>query len=183
MGAIAAHGGPEARKMFIEVLVASASVPIAFPPSLIQVRGGDKTFRELHVDGQTESAFVAVPQTLLYGRTPAQPTFPVRLYVIVNGSLSSSFTLTPRATLPIVARTMDVASKASLREVVITTAQFCKANGCELFVADLPPGIEDSGLDFSRAHIESLFNAGKAEIDAGVAWRTAPRKPADAGAR
>ena len=36
MGAIASHGGPEARRLFSAVLVASASIPGVFPPTNIQ---------------------------------------------------------------------------------------------------------------------------------------------------
>jgi predicted acylesterase/phospholipase RssA len=182
LGAIAAHGGPQARKLFAEVLVASASIPLVFPPSLIKVRSGAKTFTELHVDGQTESAFFAVPQSLLYGPGPAptKATFQVRIYVIVNGRLEVNFAVTPRATLPIVSRTLDAGNKAAILSAILNTSQFCKANGCELFVSDLPTGVKDRGLDFSRAHIEALFDAGKAEIDAGKAWRTR-RDPAPKG--
>jgi predicted acylesterase/phospholipase RssA len=174
LGAIATHGGPQARKFFAEVLVASASIPLVFPPSLIKVRSGDKTFTELHVDGQTESAFIAVPQSLLFGPgpAPAKPTFRVRIYVIVNGRLESDFALTPRSTLPIVSRTLDAGNKAAILSAITNTSQFCEANGCELFVSDLPTGVKDRGLDFSRAHMQALFDAGKAEIDSGKAWRT-----------
>jgi hypothetical protein len=92
--------------------------------------------------------------------------------VIVNGRLESNFAVTPRATLPIVSRAIDTGNKASILSAISNTAQFCRANGCELFVTDLPPGVKDSGLDFSRAHIDALFDAGKAQIDAGKAWRT-----------
>jgi hypothetical protein len=174
LGAIAAHGGPEARKLFADVLVASASIPLVFPPSLIQVRSGTKTFTELHVDGQTESAFIAVPQSMLFGSgpAPATATFRVRIYVIVNGRLATDFAMTPRSTLPIVLRSFDAGNKAGILSAILNTSQFCQAKGCELFVSDLPAGVEDSSLDFSRAHIQALFDAGKAQIDAGTAWRT-----------
>ena len=70
MGAIAAHGGPEARRLFTEVLVASASLPGMFAPSMIEVEAGGRRFAEMHVDGQTVSAFFAIPQTLLLTGDP-----------------------------------------------------------------------------------------------------------------
>ena len=42
MGEIAASGGPQARRLFRDVLVASASVPGVFPPKLIEVRDGGR---------------------------------------------------------------------------------------------------------------------------------------------
>ncbi len=51
MGGIAQRGGPEARTLFRDVLVASASVPGVFAPVLIHVREGDRDYDEMHVDG------------------------------------------------------------------------------------------------------------------------------------
>lgn len=61
MGAIAAHGGADAKALFAEVLTASASVPGVYPPTLIPVESGERRFEEMHVDGQTVRAFFAIP--------------------------------------------------------------------------------------------------------------------------
>src|SRR6266853_792543 len=58
MGVIAAHGGEEARKLFRDVLVASASVPGVFPPVLIRVDASGNTFDEMHVDGSTTATLL-----------------------------------------------------------------------------------------------------------------------------
>jgi hypothetical protein len=63
MGAIASKVGPEARDLFATVLIASASIPGVFSPTMIKVESGGSTFSEMHVDGQAESAYFAVPQT------------------------------------------------------------------------------------------------------------------------
>ena len=143
------------------------------------MRGGGRTFHELHVDGQTESAFFAIPQSLLYSAAPGPAPFRSRLYVIVNGDLGPNFTVTPRATLSIIGRTFDIANKSAVRSTVISTFQFCRANGCQLLVSALPPEVKDNSLDFSRAHVEALFNAGKAQIDRRnrLANRGAPNAP------
>jgi predicted acylesterase/phospholipase RssA len=177
MGAIAAHGGAEARKLFADVLVASASVPLVFSPSLITVQGQGRTFREMHVDGQTESAFFAVPQSLILAPNLEATTFGVKLYVIVNGSLDSVFAVTPRSTLPILSRVTDASGKASIRSLLIADAEFCRQNGYDLYVASLPGPMKDNALDFSAKHIQSLFDAGKADIQSAHPWRTPPYTP------
>ena len=53
MGAIAAGGGPEAIKLFRQVMLASASIPGAFPPQYLKVEAGGKFYDEMHVDGGT----------------------------------------------------------------------------------------------------------------------------------
>ena len=172
MGAIAAQGGPAARTLFAQVLVASASVPGVFPPSLIPVEGGGRQFSEMHVDGQAESAFFAIPQTLLMTQRLPAPRFRARLFIIVNGRLDSQFAVTPHATIPILGRTLDAANKASVRSVVITVLEFCRYNGCDMHVASLPSTEKDDSLDFSAAHVTRLFAAGHDAAAAATTWRS-----------
>jgi len=176
MGAIATHGGPEAQKLFSDVLIASASVPVVFAPSLIAVQSGGRVFHELHVDGQAENAFLGIPQTLLLGQSIAKASYKVKFYVIVNGSLNSRFEVTPRSIVPLALRTFDATNKSALRLLAIANAEFCHANGCDFSVAALPDTVVDDPLDFSAGHIRALFDAGKAAIDSGEAWRSAPQK-------
>ncbi|HEX4179175.1 MAG TPA: patatin-like phospholipase family protein [Caulobacteraceae bacterium] len=177
MGAIASRGGPKARELFIKVLVASACIPGVYAPTMIDVRGGGRKFEEMHIDGQAEGAFFAVPETLLLmKRLPSEP-FKVHLYVVVNGQLDNTFAETPRATVPILARAMETANKASIRAVVTTTFEFCFRRGCSVKLAALSPNAVDNPLDFSAAHLRSLFDAGTAAIQAGTAWRDSPSEP------
>jgi predicted acylesterase/phospholipase RssA len=177
LGAIAAHGGAEARELFAEVLIASASVPGVFPPTLIEVQGAGLQFAEMHVDGQAESPFFAVTQRLVLTRRTTNPLFRPHIFVVVNGQRESEFVITERATIPILTRTLDTASKASIRAVLAGAQEFCQRNGCDLRVSDLPATEKSAALDFSAAHLESLFAAGEAAIQSGQAWTTAAPLP------
>ena len=173
MGAIASHPGPAARELFAQVLIASATVPGVFAPTMIEVEGGGRRFSEMHVDGQADSAFFAIPETLFLGVRPASPRYNHRLFILVNGQLGSLFAVTPRATMPILRRTIDVTTKASIRAAMITTLQFCQQKACELSVASMPATQTDDALDFADAHIRSLFSAGQAIGESGKAWTLA----------
>ncbi len=172
MGAIARHGGPEARKLFAQVLVASASVPGVFQPSLIPVEGQGHAFAEMHVDGQTESAFFAVPPALVLSHAPDTTLNRVRYFVIINGQLEGRFAVTKRSSLPILARSFDTAARASLRQTVITTSEFCRIHGCQMRFTDIPDTERDDPLDFSPAHVKSLFAAGMEAMRQGRAWQS-----------
>ena len=51
MGAIASSGDKRALELFQKIMLASASIPVIFPPVYIDVEAGGKPYREMHVDG------------------------------------------------------------------------------------------------------------------------------------
>jgi hypothetical protein len=51
IGAIAASGRPGAVELVRQILLASAAIPAAFPPVLIDVEVDGKPYQEMHVDG------------------------------------------------------------------------------------------------------------------------------------
>jgi predicted acylesterase/phospholipase RssA len=175
MGAIAARGGAEARDLFGAVLIASASIPGAYAPSMIKVESAGHAFSEMHVDGQTEGAFFAIPQSLFLARPVTPPPFHAHLFIIINGQVDSQFAVTSRSTVPILGRTIDAGGKAALRSELVSTAQFCQRTGCELSVSSLPGTVKDDSLDFAPAHLESLFAAGEAGAVNASGWRPAAK--------
>ncbi len=57
MGAIAASGHPNRSRLFRQVLLASASIPVAFPPAYIGVEVDGRRYDEMHVDGGVIAEF------------------------------------------------------------------------------------------------------------------------------
>ena len=51
MGAIAAANTAEPAELFHQIMLASASIPGAFPPVMIDVEVGGRRYQEMHVDG------------------------------------------------------------------------------------------------------------------------------------
>jgi predicted patatin/cPLA2 family phospholipase len=51
MGRIASLRSPQAVNLFRDVLAASASIPVVFPPMLIDAEANGNRFQEMHVDG------------------------------------------------------------------------------------------------------------------------------------
>ena len=172
MGAIAAQGGASAKELFAEVLIASASVPGVYPPTLIPVENGERRFEEMHVDGQTVRAFFAIPSRLLLANRNFGALDRADYYVVINGRLDSLFQVTPVSALHIIGRSFDTAARASVRQTVLSTAEFCKQRGCHLLLSSLPKSERDDPIDFSAAHINSLFRAGQAAMSSGAAWRS-----------
>ena len=71
MGEIALSPSREALTLFRQVLLASVSIAVAFPPVRIQVDAGGKMRDELHVDGgTTRKVFIAPLQISLRSLEP-----------------------------------------------------------------------------------------------------------------
>lgn len=176
LGAIAARGGPRARALFVDILVASASVPGAFPSVLIPVENRQGyAFQEMHVDGGTSTPFFAVPEALLTSRPYARANRHVRVYVILNSRFESTFAVTRRNTLSIAYRAFDTMQRAAIRISISATEAFCLRNQLECRFADLPPAPGSKGfLDFSSAAMRELFRLGESGGRSGTAWRLTP---------
>jgi predicted patatin/cPLA2 family phospholipase len=91
LGAIAASGHPGALDLFRKVVLASASIPVAFPPVLIPVTGPDgKTYDEMHVDGGATSQVTFVSPSVPIRELTEEAlgrNLPRHLYVIMNTDL------------------------------------------------------------------------------------------------
>ncbi len=176
MGAIAARGDAASLKLFQDILVASASIPGVFPPTLIEVEGKGRRLSEMHVDGGVTIPFFVAPESLLLWTAPKTggEARPGNIHVLVNGKVGGAFGFTKGGTLSIVGRSWLTMSKALMRTHLTASAAFARRNGGSLAYSAIPddaPG-DTSGLDFSAANRRTLFQLGEQRAEAGTAWAT-----------
>ena len=168
MGAIAVHstahstnpGGDAAVKLFRNILLASGSVPGAFPPVLIDVEGNGKRFAEMHVDGGVAGQFLVTPPALMQStssyKIPADG-----LYIVVNSSLAPEFQVVERSTPTILAQAVSTAIKADLRVLLDRAYVAAKNSGIGFNVATIPPGFNAPNRGaFDPNYMKALFNVG-----------------------
>ncbi len=160
MGAIAAYGGDAAIKLFRNILLASGSVPGAFPPVLIDVEGNGKHFAEMHVDGGVGGQFFVTPPALMQStsgyKIPADA-----LYIVVNSGLQRDFQVVERSTPAILAQTVSMAIKSDLRVLLDRAYVAAKNSGIGFNVATIPPGFNaPSRGAFDPDYMKALFNVG-----------------------
>jgi hypothetical protein len=177
MGAIAMRGDPASRLLFKEVLVASASIPGVFPPTLIEIQGpngekGGRHLSEMHVDGGVTIPFFVAPESLLLWTAAKGQVRPGRLYVIVNGKVGGTFGFTKGKAGAIVGRSWDAMSKALMRTHLAASSAFARRNGGQLFYAAIPDSadLDTSGMDFANDNRAALFRMGFERAEAGWAW-------------
>ncbi|HEV8201152.1 MAG TPA: patatin-like phospholipase family protein [Candidatus Polarisedimenticolia bacterium] len=110
MGAIATNGSPRALDLFRSILLASAAIPGAFPPSMVQVELDGKKYEEMHVDGGASAQVFLYPPSLK--RTVAAMGAPAMdragtVYVIRNAALAPTWAEVERRTISIAGRAID----------------------------------------------------------------------------
>jgi predicted acylesterase/phospholipase RssA len=180
MGAIAAHGGKEAADLFRNVLLASSSIPGAFPPVLIDVESNGKRFAEMHVDGGVGGQFFVAPAALMAAtsdyRLPATD-----LSIIVNSGLQPDFEVVPRTTESILGQTVDVAVKVDTRLMLDRAYLVAKRSGVGFNVATIPPSFNTPSRGmFDPDYMKALFQVGYDLGKSPSAFSTVP--PAYPGA-
>jgi hypothetical protein len=172
LGAIAMHGGPNARTRFRDVLVASASVPGIFPPIVMQVRENGVPHNELHVDGAVALPFFVAPSP---ADLPSETGGGNRdaLYVIIDGQLREAPRTTPLRASAIVTRSVAEAMSRMTRTTLELTATTAQQRGIVLDYAAIPAGYPyHDPFDFRAATVRTLFRYAAECAEDGRLWTT-----------
>jgi predicted acylesterase/phospholipase RssA len=174
MGAIAAHGGDEALNLFRTVLLASSSIPGAFPPVLIDVESNGKRFAEMHVDGGVGGQFFVAPAALMSAmsdyRLPA-----TQLYIVVNSGLQPDFEVAPRSTPSILAQSVGMAVQVDTRLMLDRAFVLAKRSNVGFNVASIPPTFNaPSRGPFDPDYMKALFQTGYDLGNSATPFRAEP---------
>lgn len=171
MGALASQADVQSRLLFVNVLIASASIPGAFPPVPLSYDHEGRQISEIHVDGGTVANFLVAPEPLLLADNLGAGG-EGRIWVLINGKPEPKFQVARLNPARIAARSFDTMMKAITRSDLANTAQFARANGMTMNVAMIGPDVEEDSLDFGRENMTRLYEAGRAAMMADRAWRT-----------
>lgn len=177
MGAIATHGGANATKLFVNVLLASASIPGGFPPVLIDVESGGKHFQEMHVDGGLGGQFFVAPPSLMAStseyRLPA-----TQLYIVVNTALQREFKVVDRFAPTILTQSIGMAVPVDTGLMIDRTYIVAKRSGVEFNVATIPATFSaPSKGPFDPEYMKTLFQVGSVQGKGATAFAATPPPP------
>lgn len=178
MGLIATSGQPGALELFRNVMLASASVPIAFPPVFFEVEAGGQRYDEMHVDGAVGSnvfytagvfSFAAVRAAA--GRRPGRED----IYVIHNGQLLPDPGITSRSLRSIATRAFESAAKSATIGQLFRIYAVSVRESASFKWITIPEGAELSGNElFDPAVMTHLYEIGYQKALAGPEWSTDP---------
>ena len=173
MGVIAARGGEPARKLFRDVLVASASVPGVFSPVLIHVEDAGKSYDEMHVDGNASASLFVAPAAAYFALLDPNSLQGAWLYVLINGQIIGTPSTTRAKLGPVVARSFDSALKHLSRGEVIALNQFADKYRMSVRSTYLPFDYPKySSADFRASAMRVLFDYGQRCAEQGRLWTT-----------
>jgi hypothetical protein len=175
IGAIAKSGDPRALDLIRRLLLASASVPGAFPPVMIDVTLDGERRQELHVDGGAfAQAFLypaAVGEARLARRRRGERVREVRAYVIRNARLDPNWAQTERRTLGIVGRAVSTMIFASGANDVIRMHARTRQDGVDFNLAYIGADFtKELPAPFDQSFMRALFDYGYAQGTRGGGW-------------
>jgi hypothetical protein len=181
MGAIATSGYPDAIKLFRKVMLASASIPGAFPPQYIKVEAGGGFYDEMHVDGGTTAQVILYetaldPATMMAGLDTLSRGRQRILYIIRNSQVKPEWDdVTPRIG-PIGARAIATLIKYHGVGDLFRLYAFAKRDKMDYNVAAIPPDAAPTrGREpFDRRYMNQLFDLGYDMAVKGYPWMNYP---------
>jgi predicted patatin/cPLA2 family phospholipase len=171
MGKIAAVGTPEALKLFRDVMAASASIPLVFPPIMIDAEGQRRKFQEMHVDGGVTSPVLTLPEALLFQDSRLPGTAKMDIYILVNKKIERNFELVSNSTIDVASRSLSAITQSQTRSIIFSTYDFAKRNrlGFHLsYIARDYPAPPTEGFD--TAYMRALYQYGYEKAASGQAW-------------
>jgi predicted acylesterase/phospholipase RssA len=181
LGSIARNGGEDARALFRDILVASASVPGMFPPMIIRVRENGTTHEEAHVDGAATMPFFVPPAFVQ--TTPESPggRRNAAVYVIIDGPLTDVANKTRLTARAILTRSISAGLTHMLLTTLELTAATTQLQGATLQYSAVPatyPPVD--AFHFRADTMRPLFHYAYECAQAGRLW-TAFRRTVDDG--
>jgi predicted acylesterase/phospholipase RssA len=175
MGRIATIGSPQALNLFRDVLAASASIPVVFPPMLIDAEANGHHFQEMHVDGGVTAPVLTLPEAFLLRNGPVARGLRMNIYVLINDKLERDFQLVPNSTIGIAARASASVMKTQIRSVVYETYDFARRNNFGFNLTYIDKDVPSSGSSgFETGYMRSLYQYGFDKAKTGDCWAKAP---------
>lgn len=174
MTAIAASKDPRAIPLFRQILLASASIPGAFPPVMIDVDVGGTRYQEMHVDGGTMAQVFLFPPSIDVAKVGAAQRKRV-VYIIRNARLDVDWASVERRTLPIATRAIGSLTRTQgigdLYRIYVTSQK----DGIDFNLAYIPPSFNVPHTEeFDTNYMRQLYATGRDMAQAGYQWQKYP---------
>jgi predicted acylesterase/phospholipase RssA len=179
IGAIASSGHPQALETIRRVLLASAAIPGAFPPTMFNVTADGKPYQEMHVDGGAFAQAFLYPAGALELRRQRiqarQQISPATAYIIRNGRLEPEWSEVDRKTLSIVGRAISTMIAGSGYNDVLRIYASAQKDRIDFNLAVIGTDFtQELPGPFDNAYMRALFDYGYQRGRRGYSWLKVP---------
>jgi hypothetical protein len=177
IGAIANSGHPRSLELVRKIILASASIPGAFPPVMIDVEAGGTRYQEMNVDAGV------VAQTFLYpiwlglrsNLRVANVTRETSAYILRNSRLDAQWASVNRDFMTITERSIDTMIHYLGYNDILRLYDTAKRDGIDFNLGFIETDFdkkkrEQFDSDYMRALFEYAYSKGKA----GPEWHKEP---------
>ncbi len=179
MGKIAAYGTTEALELFRNVILASASIPVAFPPVYIEVEVGANKYDEMHVDGGVISAvfFYGFMLNIEEARKTAGIKHKVnpRIFIIRNNQFRAPYEQVQRRLLSSASRSLTGLTTTQGIGDLYRIYLVAQRDEIEFNQTSIPRDhVSSSREEFNPVEMKRLFNLGYKMAITGYHWDKYP---------
>ena len=177
MGKIATIGTPQALDLFRKIMLASASIPGAFPPVMFDVAVDGETYHEMHVDGGVSA------QVFLYPTAAARTADAAGLvrsakrdaYIIRNSRLDNDKEDVERSTISIVKRSISQLIQSQGLGDIYQIYQTTQKDHVGFNLAFIGPDFKATRkVEFDSDYMRALYHYGYDRALKGYPWAKHP---------
>ena len=177
MGAIANSGHPDALQLFRKIMIASASIPLVFPPVYIEVETNGQVYDEIHVDGGTASQVFIYPVRLKLKEIADQEGIKRKrhAYIIRNAYFFPKWEAVKPGIVSIGGRSLSMLIKTQGLGDIYRIYWTMQRDGVDFNFAYIPDDFKAEPKEmFDKAYMTKLYNYGYEKAKIGYPWLKEP---------
>ena len=177
IAAIAASDYPGRLELIRKIILASASIPAAFPPVTIDVEANGQIFDELHVDGGAAAQVFLYPAAIDWARVleKLESPGPPKVFVIRNSRLDPHAAVVNRKLLPIAGRSISSLIRTQGVGDLYRIFALAERDNLDFNLAYIPASFDQAPEElFDVEWMRKLFQLGYEAGKAGFEWSKSP---------
>ena len=174
---IADSGHPQALDLFRKLMMASAAIPGAFPPAMIDVEVNGKPYQEMHVDGGTVAQVFVYPPSIKLKEAAQQMGVERErnLYLIRNSRIDPDWSEVERRSLSILGKAVLSLIRTQGIGDMYRIYLNSQRDGIDFNLAFIPASFNELHVeDFDKNYMQKLFLNGYNASAKGYPWAKVP---------
>ncbi|AEF05667.1 patatin-like phospholipase family protein [Alteromonas naphthalenivorans] len=177
IGEIAQQSTDDSVELIRSIMLASASIPVMFPPVPIERKLNGETYTELHVDGGVTRNVFAYPVqiSLKYADKIRGLTFDRKFYLIQNGNSRLTYEPSQVGVLSIAERTIKGLLQGKGNADIERVYYLSQRDDYEFNTIEIPARFVANGaVDFDTVYMNELLELGRSIGKNGEFWYDKP---------